>query len=153
MSGDYPVDQAGRVALPLIGVQNVLGVPADRLRQEILSAYEEQLRNQTISVMFLRRIRVLGEVKTPGLYHVDPTMTLIDAVALAGGPTNTGSLENVSILRGSTEIEADLSKPGLQQVESGDQIVVGEKGWWSRNGKWVIGTATTLTVVMIRFAW
>lgn len=151
MSGDYPVDQAGQVALPLIGVINVQGVPADRLRQEILDGLQEQLRNQTISVMFLRRIRVLGEVKTPGLYHVDPTMTVIDAVALAGGPTDTGSLENVSILRGSTEIQVDLSEPVLQQVESGDQIVIGEKGWWTRNGKYVLGTATTVSVLLVRW--
>lgn len=151
MSGDYPVDEMSRAALPLIGVLSVQGIPADRLRQDIVSAYEEQLRNQTISVIFLRRVRVLGEVKNPGLYHVDPTMTLVDAVALAGGPTNTGSLENVSILRGSTEIQADLSQPALQQVHSGDQIVVGERGWWSRNGKYVIGTATTVTVLLVRY--
>lgn len=152
MSGDYPVDEVGRAALPLIGVRSVVGIPADRLRQDIVSAYEEQLRNQTISVIFLRRVRVLGEVKNPGLYHVDPTMTLVDAVALAGGATETGSLENVSILRGSTEIHADLSQPVLQQVESGDQIVIGERGWFSRNGKYVIGTATTVGFLIVRWA-
>lgn len=151
MSGDYPVDEMSRAALPLIGMLSVQGIPAERLREEIVSAYEDQLRNQTISVMFLRRVRVLGEVKNPGLYHVDPTMTLVDAVALAGGPTGTGSLENVSILRGSTEIQADLSLPAQQQVQSGDQIVIGERGWWSRNGKYVIGTATTATVLVVRY--
>ena len=93
MSGDYAVDETGHAGLPLIGMKPVTAVPADQLRREIVAAYEEQLRNQTIQVVFLRRVRVLGEVRNPGLYHVDPTMTLGDAIALAGGPTTSRSFE------------------------------------------------------------
>ena len=151
MSGDYPVDETGRAALPLIGMWLVTNVPADQARQDILAAYEEQLRNQTIQVVFLRRVRVLGEVRNPGLYHLDPTMTLGDAVALAGGPTPQAS-DDIQIFRAGTEIHADMIQPALQQVESGDYIVVQERGWWSRNARYVLGFGTPLVILAIREA-
>ena len=152
MSGDYAVDETGHAGLPLIGMRLATAVPADQLRREIVAAYEEQLQNQTIQVVFLRRVRVLGEVRKPGLYHVDPTMTLGDAIALAGGPSSQGSLENVQIFRDGTEIHADLSQPAIQQVESGDHIIVRDRGWWSRNTRYVIGFTVPFVVLAIREA-
>jgi polysaccharide export outer membrane protein len=151
MSGDYPVDETGHAALPLIGMRLVTNVPVDQARRDILAAYEEQLRNQTIQVVFLRRVRVLGEVNKPGLYHVDPTMTLGDAIALAGGPTPEAS-DDVQIYRAGTEIHADITRPAMQQVESGDHIVVQDRGWWTRNARYVFGFATPLVVLAIREA-
>ena len=151
MSGDYPVDATGHAALPLIGMRLVTNVPADQARQDILAAYDEQLRNQTIQVVFLRRVRVLGEVRNPGLYHVDPTMTLGDAIALAGGPTPEAS-EDIQIFRAGTEMHADMTQPAMQQVESGDHIVLQDRGWWSRNARYVFGFATPLAILAIREA-
>lgn len=151
MSGDYAVDATGHAALPLIGMRLVTNVQAEQARQDILAAYEEQLQNQTIQVVFLRRVRVLGEVRNPGLYHVDPTMTLGDAIALAGGPTTDAS-DDIQIFRAGTEIHADMTRPAIQQVESGDHIVVQDRGWWSRNARYVFGFATPLIVLAIREA-
>ncbi|MGH7542726.1 MAG: polysaccharide biosynthesis/export family protein [Gemmatimonadota bacterium] len=152
MSGDYPVDELGNVGLPLVGMKQVTGVPVDVLRRDIVAAYEEQLQNQTIQVVFLRRVRVLGEVRNPGLYHVDPTMSVVDAVALAGGPTAGGTLEDVRIVRGGAEFEMDLTQPVSEQVESGDQIVVRDRGWWSRNGRYVIGVSIPFVALAVREA-
>lgn len=152
VSGDYVVDETGHAGLPLIGMQLVTSVPTDQLRRQIVAAYEEQLQNQTIQVIFLRRVRVLGEVRNPGLYHVDPTMTLGDAVALAGGPTGQGSMKDVQIFREGTEIHADLSEPAIQQVESGDHIIVPERGWWSRNTRYVVGFTVPFIVLVVREA-
>jgi protein involved in polysaccharide export with SLBB domain len=63
LTGDYAVDASGTVSLPLIGTRSVTGVPAERLRQDVLEAYNAQFRNQSIQVTVLRRIRVLGAVR------------------------------------------------------------------------------------------
>lgn len=152
ISGDYAVDESGHVGLPMVGMKQVTGVPVDVLRRDIVAAYEDQIQNQTIQVVFLRRVRVLGEVRNPGLYHVDPTMSIVDAVALAGGPTTGGTLEDVRIVRAGAEFEVDLTQPVAQQVESGDQIVVRDRGWWSRNGRYVIGVSIPFVALVVREA-
>lgn len=149
-SGDYPVDETGQVGLPIIGMVDVTNTPATQLKRELITRYEEQLRNQTIQVVFLRRVRVLGEVKQPGLYHVDPTMTLADAVVLAGGPTANGKLEEVRIVRAGEKIEANINDAAFQRVESGDHIVIPEKSWASRNSRVLIGGSITAAAIILR---
>lgn len=149
MSGEYPVDVTGNVGLPLIGVVDVKGKSPATLRSEILGGFQDQLRNQTIQVTLLRRVRVLGQVNDPGLYHADPTMTLSDVIALAGGPTSQGRMNDVRIVRGATEFEADVGREVLGQVRSGDQIVVPERGWAARNSAYLIGAAISVTAIII----
>lgn len=149
MNGDYPVDEAGQVALPLVGMVETSGVPAEELKRRIIAAFEEQLRNQAIQVIVLRRVRVLGEVRTPGLYHVDPTMTLGDALALAGGRTPNGERDEIEIRRDGRKIEASLDEMAFEQLYSGDQIYVPERSWLARNATWVLGTAISTSVFII----
>ena len=150
LTGDYAVDASGSVSLPLIGTRSATTMPADRLRQEILDAYNAQFRNQSIQVTVLRRIRVLGAVQNPGLYHADPTMTVADIVALAGGPTEQGRLDQVRLVRDGREIEARLDSPVAMQLQSGDQILVPERSWFARNTTWVIGLAMSTVAIITR---
>ncbi|MEJ7810894.1 MAG: SLBB domain-containing protein [Gemmatimonadaceae bacterium] len=141
LGGLFPVDEAGMVALPFLGTRKVTGLPASELKQRLLADYAGELRNQAVQITLLRRVRVLGAVKNPGLYHVDPTMTLADAIAQAGGASQDGKLRGVRILRGGREILSNVDGSALvaEQVRSGDQITVPERGWLSRNGPYVIG--------------
>ncbi len=149
MSGDYTVDEAGMVALPLIGLRETSNKTPAALKQELVSAYVDQLRNQTIQITFLRRVRVLGEVRTPGLYHADPTMTLADVVALAGGATNLGKRDEMRIIRDGEEFEVDLHSEVFQQVRSGDQILVPEKGWLERNRTLLVTASISVTAIVV----
>jgi polysaccharide export outer membrane protein len=139
--GDYVVDESGNVVLPLLGSRNVSGLSAVAVKGQLLADYRYQLRNQEVQVQALRRVRVLGAVKNPGIYHVDPTMDVADAVALAGGATQDGKFESVRILRGEKILyprpDRHTRLPG--GIQSGDQITVPERSWMSRNGKFVIG--------------
>jgi len=147
LSGEYPVDESGRVSLPLVGDWMVRGVPPDELERDLEAAYREQVRNQAINVTLLRRVRVLGEVNEPGLFHVDPTMTVADALALAGGATSNGNKEEVRIIRDGTEIRTDVYTAIGERVRSGDQIFVPQRSWFARNSGFVIGA--TLSAISI----
>lgn len=149
LSGDYPVDEAGNVGLPMIGVRQVNGIPAAQLKQQLIDAYEEQLRNQTVQVILLRRVRVLGAVNQPGLYHVDPTMTLGDAVALAGGATPVGRIDEVRIVRQGREIDADMNDMAFRQIRSGDHVLVPERNWFSRNTGLVVGATLSVLGILL----
>jgi polysaccharide export outer membrane protein len=149
MSGDFLVDETGMVGLPLIGLREASNKAPAAFKRELVSAYNEQLRNQTIQVTFLRRVRVLGEVRTPGLYHADPTMTLGDVVALAGGATSTGKSGDISIVRDGEQFDVRLDSEVSHQVRSGDQILVPQKGWMERNRTFLVTVSISVTAIVV----
>ncbi|MDH3223390.1 MAG: polysaccharide biosynthesis/export family protein [Gemmatimonadota bacterium] len=156
LNGEYPIDESGSVTLPLIGPRVAVGLPADQFRQLVVDDLSGELRNQDPVVTLLRRVRVLGEVQMPGLYHIDPTMTLGDVIALAQGSTPEGRLNGIRIVRDGTEIRSDLDTtiPVVQAVMSGDQIMVPKNSWIARNGRWLAGgmlsMAGIITAALIR---
>lgn len=153
---DYPVDETGRVILPFLGTRRVTGVHPVQLKRRLLEEYSLELRNQDVEITLLRRVRVLGQVNQPGLYHVDPTMTLGDAVALAGGALPGGKLNGIQIMRNGAEIRSNLEAGTLvvEQIRSGDQIMVPRRSWIARNTRLVVGallSATAFVVVRAAF--
>jgi protein involved in polysaccharide export with SLBB domain len=84
-SGEYPVGPAGNVMLPLIGSIGVAGRPFAEVVAEVERSYARELADPELEVSPLLRVSVLGEVKLPGLYLVDPTQRLREVLAMAGG--------------------------------------------------------------------
>jgi polysaccharide export outer membrane protein len=152
IAGVYTVDETGMVALPMIGPRKATQLPAQEFKRQLEAEYAKQLRNQEAQITTLRRVRVLGAVKNPGIYHVDATMNLADAIALAGGATHDGKLQSVRILRGGKEIRLDLmSQARLEEyVRSGDQIMVPQRSWMARNGVYL--AAATISAIGILLA-
>jgi polysaccharide export outer membrane protein len=133
-SGEYAVNELGSLDLPLLGEVNVLGKSIGQLKAELVERYAAYFRHPQVIVTPLYRINVLGEVRQPGLYAVDLTMSLTDVLALAGGVNPTGSLHKIDLLRSGRRLRWDLSDPAVRAGEvgrfglrSGDEIVVGEK--------------------------
>lgn len=158
LSGDFLVDQNGIVTLPLLGEQRVTGIPIGELRTVLLQQYRVELRNPSINITPLRRLNVLGEVTRPGLYPVDPTISLVEVVAQAGGATESGDLRRIRIVRGGEVIREGI-RPGetlsTLDIRSGDQILVERRTWLDRNStslatallSIVGGLVTTLIIV------
>lgn len=152
MNGEYPVDEMGVVVLPLLGARSVIGFAPAQLKAQLNEDYAKELRTpDDVQIVLLRRVRVLGAVKEPGLFLVDPTMTLGDAVALAGGATPDGKLNGIRVMRGGVEVRADLdqSTPMAEHLRSGDQILVAQKSWLSRNTTLVIGGGLSAAAIII----
>lgn len=156
LSGDFVVDERGTVTLPKLGQTQVVGLSPDSLKAQLISSYSVYLRNPAIDVTLLRRITILGGVRNPGLYPVDPTMTLADAYALAGGISPEGKLNEVELVRGNQRTSYKLSgttRIADTPLRSGDQLYVPTRSWLSRN-TWVvtaaIGTTTTIMFALLR---
>ena len=134
-SGIYPIDEIGDVPLPFLGRRTVLDLSPAELRSTLLQQYEAQLPNQTVYVRVLRRVRVLGAVSQPGVYHVDATVTLADVIARAGGVSEDGHLTQVRLRRGDSEIRTDIhvAATTIPTLQSGDQVFVPRKSWLARN--------------------
>jgi protein involved in polysaccharide export with SLBB domain len=136
LSGEFQVDEDGTVVLPLLGRTPVSGVPEDKLREQLQDAYGKLLVNPAVNVTLLRRVNVLGEVRVPGQYTVDATNSVADLIARAQGVTADGNSEDIVLVRGGQRLRAGLA--GTQSlseagIRSGDQIMVGKRGWMSRN--------------------
>lgn len=155
LSGEFAVNEQGTVTLPRLGDLRLADWPADSIRPRLTIRYAEYLRDPVIEITLLRRVAIYGSVLKPGLYPVDPTMTVQDALALAGGASPDGKRDRVELLRGGDRIMTDLSiGTPLDQVElqSGDQLYVPQRSWLSRN-TWVVGsflgaTATVIAVML-----
>lgn len=157
LSGEFPVDADGVVILPKIGAQQVMGESREALRERLMRLYGEYLRNPSIEVTFLRRINVLGSVREPGLIVVDPTMVVADAIALAGGVMFEGRTDRIRLIRGGEVLTADISQRTRiadLPLQSGDQLYVPEKGWFSRNsvGTTFVSAGLGLLSVLITIA-
>jgi protein involved in polysaccharide export with SLBB domain len=154
MSGDYAVSAGGRVVLPRLGDLQVASIPADSLQSFLTDRYRVYLNNPSIEVVLLRRVTVTGAVRNPGVYPLDPTLTITDAIALAGGPAPDGKRDKVEIRRGGKVIVGDLRSDaviGDSPIQSGDQLYVPTKAWLTRN-TWLISGAITITAVILSAA-
>lgn len=157
LSGTFRVDDRGVVTLPLLGDRGVAGLDARELRDDLLADYREYLQNPSIDVTVLRRINIIGAVNQPGLHSVDATISLSEALGMAGGITPEGDSDDIRLYRDDRVISRDLDRNllvGHVDIRSGDRIVVGEKNWFERNPGALIGSliaaAAGVTVALIR---
>jgi polysaccharide export outer membrane protein len=152
LSGDFQVNAEGRVVLPKLGEMSVAGVTPDSLHTALVQSYSRFLRDPAIEITVLRRVNVSGAVRNPGLYPLDATMTVADAVALAGGATSDGKIDKVELRRAGRTLMVDLgtrTRLSTTPVQSGDQLFVPQKSWTSRNTGLVAAGITAMTTVVV----
>jgi polysaccharide export outer membrane protein len=104
LSGDYQVDLLGNVAMPLIGDVAAIDLTPAQLDQRLTEKFgQKYLQNPDISVGIKssagRFVTVDGAVKKGGAYPVLGKITLMQAVALAGGTDEHANQRRVAIFR------------------------------------------------------
>lgn len=136
LSGELAVDEEGTVVFPKLGPKHVAGLSPEALKTSLVAEYQRYLRNPSIEVTVLRRVTILGEVRKPGVYPVDATTTIADALALAGGVMPDGRENRLEVRRGGERIAVNV-EAGVRiadsPIQSGDQLYVPERSWLSRN--------------------
>jgi polysaccharide biosynthesis/export protein len=134
-SGQFQVNETGMILYPLVGEIQIEGSTVGELRETIRNDLQGIFNQPFVSVTPLFRIAVLGEVRAPGLLSVDPTLSVLDIVALAGGTNPDANINKIRLLRQGEEMQLGLrssrvSGQTLQEIgiRSGDQIYVPRKG-------------------------
>ena len=154
MSGDALIDAAGAATLPRLGSVRVAGWPPDSLRRFLVSSYAKFLKDPAIDVTVLPRITILGAVRNAGVQNVDPTLTIADALALAGGASPDGKQDKVELRRRGARVPVKLNlamRLADTPVRSGDQLVVPQRNWLSRNTGVVLGSISVGLSLMYYF--
>lgn len=155
MSGDFTVDAKGIATFPRLGSLQVTHIDADSLQRMLVAEYARYLKNPAVEVVLLRRVRVVGAVRTPGLYTADQTMRIRDVLALAGGASAEGRTDRVRIDRDGRAMTLDLNaspKANEFALRSGDQLYVPERSWISRNTPLVAAILSVSGGLIIAFS-
>ncbi len=130
LTNTYQVDGTGMLAFPLIGRVHAGGLTAAGLQQLITHKLSpDYIRHPSVSVevMNYRPFYIIGEVNKAGAYPYVSGMTVLNAVALAGGFTYRAKDNDFEIDRTDNgqrvELEANRSTP----VRPGDIITIPER--------------------------
>jgi len=135
-SGVFRVDPRGIIVLPRLGRIDVSGRTPRDLEEQILRELSVGLNHTSIEVGFTHRISIQGAVREPGMYDVEPTLTVADALARAGGTTPEGDPEKVQLTRDEEALPVTLTERSVMasaRIRSGDQLYVPERSWLARN--------------------
>ncbi len=93
----------GKISLPLANEILATGKTAVELRAEIAERLNQFVTQPVVSVMVKQvnslKISVLGEVRKPDIYRIKNRVTLLEAIAMAGGFTDLAKPTRVVIIR------------------------------------------------------
>ncbi len=130
LSGEFVVDGRGTVSLPLIGEIHAGGLTAREFQQ----AFAEELRDGylndprvSVEVINFRPYYILGEVEAAGEYPFSDGLTVMNAVATAGGFTYRANRRVVFIRRAGSDREIEVPLLAVTEVQPGDTIRIGER--------------------------
>ncbi len=131
LTGEFRVNDSGNIALPLIGAVHSAGLTSGELETVVAAALRRDnlVRNPSVAVEVIayRPIYVLGEVNKPGQYAYQPGMTVVTAVAVAGGFTYRAVEGYAAVVR-TVEGKAIEGKASRQAfVQPGDVVTVFER--------------------------
>ena len=131
LTGDFRVDAAGDIALPLVGTVHAAGLTPRQLDGAVADALKRSrlYRDPSVSVEVTayRPIFILGEVSRPGQYPYQPGMTPVTAVAVAGGFTYRAVQDRFSIVRSGRAGTAEGTATRQSTVQPGDVVTVYER--------------------------
>lgn len=130
LSGDFDVNDQGLLALPLIGQVRVAGLTLSEAQELITQKYgKDYLVSPRVNVEVLnyRPFFILGEVKSPGSYPYVNGISIVNAVALAGGYTPRANRDRIVVKRASDPASGEQPVREDSPVLPGDVIRVLER--------------------------
>jgi polysaccharide export outer membrane protein len=131
LTGEFRVNDSGNIAVPLLGPVRAAGLTTNALADEITDRLRRSklFTNPSVAVEVTsyRPIFVLGEVNHPGQYPYQPGMTVLSAVAIAGGFTYRAVTDYASIVRSINghPVEGKVQRQTL--MEPGDVLTIFER--------------------------
>ena len=103
LSEIFRVNDAGSIALPLLGAVSARGRTTEELGQHIVAELNRRalIRDASVAIEVVeyRPVFVLGEVNRPGQYPYQPGMTVLSVAAIAGGFTYRAVQDQAAVVR------------------------------------------------------
>jgi len=161
LSGKYLIDARGEVQIPGLGTIRAAGFTPSQISDRMVEAMRARgFRDPELAIQPQIRVSVLGEVRLPQLYSVDPGVSLIQLLTLAGGPGDHADLQHTRVIRDGRQFIVDLqsalagSPTGRLGLYSNDVVYIPKRGGLTRENATfilsIVGTSlTVLTAVLV----
>jgi polysaccharide export outer membrane protein len=130
LSGEFEVSGQGSISVPLLGQVQVMGKTTAEAQAILTQKYgKDYLVNPSVSIEVLnyRPFFIIGEVNHPGSYPYVNGMTVINAVALAGGYTPRADHDGIKIKHSNQTTQQQQSAKEDSTVQPGDVIEIAER--------------------------
>ena len=130
IAGEYEVDNNGNVSIPLAGHIKAAGLTTRQLERSIASALSKGIVRDprvNVEIALYRPYYILGEVKKGGEYPYRLGLTVMDAVASAGGFTYRANENKVYLRRSGAGVEEVHALDAPVPVFPGDNIRIPER--------------------------
>jgi polysaccharide export outer membrane protein len=130
ISGDYMIDGAGNISLPLAGQIRAAGLTVPALERTIASRLNRGLIKDpkvNVQISIYAPFFIHGEVKQSGQFPYRPGMTVLDAVASAGGFTYRADERMAYVRPAGAQREHVYPLTAPVPIRPGDNIRIGER--------------------------
>lgn len=130
LTGEYKVEPNGTVSFPLIKDVPASGYTATDVEKAIADKLSPDYivdPRVTVEVLTYRNVYVLGEVQQPGKYEFAPNMTILQAVAMAGGYTYRANESTAEVTRHVKGALNTFNVENETMLKPGDTIVIGRR--------------------------
>ncbi len=104
VSGARIVDRDGAMYLPYVGSVHAAGLDEAGLRDALARRFGDFYDQPVVNVKVELRVNVTGSVGRPGQYYLDPSATIIDAIAEAGGAASEYAINTIQIPSDQSEV-------------------------------------------------
>ena len=125
LSASHRVGPDGAISFPLIGTVEVIGLEPSQVAQKIQTELREQnfLKDPHVSVYVdeysSKRVSVVGAVANPGTFPLQPGMTVVQAISMAGGFSSLAD-RNATMVTRRVGSETVRYRVPVQRVTSGE---------------------------------
>jgi polysaccharide biosynthesis/export protein len=137
LSRTLPVRPDGFITLPMVGEVQAEGRTTVELEQEIVSRLQKYIQSPRVTVMVREvnsaRVYVTGEVQKPGGFPLRGQMTVLQALAMAGGLTEFADRDGMMVIRANngphisvrySDLVARRTQGADFPLQPGDTVVV-----------------------------
>lgn len=120
------VNSRGKISLPLVGQLDALGLTALQLERLIADRLNESLLQNPQVTVFVKeaissRFTIEGAVSRPGVFPITGQLTLLRAIALAGGQGALADLSNVKLFRVKPTGDSETYTFDMDKIRIGDE--------------------------------
>ena len=133
LSGEFQIDSAGFIRLPLIGQMKAAGATAHELETQVAQVLDDGYladAHVAIEVTTYRPFYIIGQISKPGEYPYVSNMSALNAVALAGGFTEKATETTLYVRHEGEAEEREVVVDEMTRIQPGDVVRVPETTFW-----------------------
>jgi polysaccharide export outer membrane protein len=130
LTGEYEINSAGYVSVPLVGQVKASGLTTSRLEKMIAARMKGRISQDpkiNIEIATYAPFYIYGEVKKAGVYPFQPGLTVADAIATAGGLTYRANEGTIYLQHAGSAAPQVVGLETPVRIFPGDNIRVSER--------------------------